>query len=209
MSDDDQKVGAIQGFIDEANTIQTPKPVRIADLLLKKQLPIMVRPRDSQETQSSLEGNVNEDSMGSSSSSRLPTSQSSSRRGTQLVNCTALQSPPATPPPAPVSRTGTQLINGIGCRFPTGLLSRASTLTVDGESVTDNLAAGRDVLDPRSSPSVLQEDLLNTPRAEACIRPAPRKYLRQSSPLDATPYSESQTELVSSIRSSPGQTTES
>lgn len=105
--------------------------------------------------------------MGSGSSSRLPTSQSSSRRGTRLVHGTGWQSPPATPPPVPVSRTGSQLINGIGCRFPTGLLSRASTLTVDGESVTDILATGRDVLDPRSSPSAFQEDLLNTPRPEA------------------------------------------
>jgi hypothetical protein len=150
----------------------------MADVLLKKQLPILVRPRDSQESQSSLEVNAAEDSMGSNSSGWLPTSQSSSRRGSHPVHSAGWRSPPATPPPAPVSRTGSQLINGIGCRFPTGLLSRASTITVEGEGETDILATSLDVPDPRDSPSDLEEDLPNTPRPE----PSPFKTPTSSDP---------------------------
>ncbi|KAK4044436.1 hypothetical protein C8A01DRAFT_42861 [Parachaetomium inaequale] len=134
---------------------------------LERSLPILVRPSDGQDSQSSMGVNVSEHSMGSDSVLRLPPSRSSSLREPPMYN-TGCQSPPATPPLDPGPETENPLIGGIGCHFPATLPSRAAFLTMESESATDSPTTPRaepEGLDPDDL-SAIEADL-DTPRADA------------------------------------------
>lgn len=131
----------------------------------ERPLAIPVRPRETGElrvSQTSLEVNVPEDSLGS----QPPAAPLPSLPRSQTMDSTGWQSPPATPPPE--AETETQLMDGIGCLFPAALPSRATSLSMEGDTASPGrMEATRDTEEGQGIhglPILDNDDFLATPR---------------------------------------------
>ncbi len=143
-------------------------------------LAILVRPREElRVSQNSLEVNIAEDSLGSHSqpAAHLPPLPRS-----QTMDSTGWNSPPATPPPE--SETESHFMDGIGCLFPTALPSRATSLSMGGDSdpdtpaSTDSAAAAQVVENApeiHGLPILKNDDFLATPRPNLGTWDAPAR----------------------------------
>lgn len=140
----------------------------MANQPLETSLPILIRSCTNRESESSMEVNVSEHSIGSDPILSLPPSRFLSFGETPL-DSTGCETPPASPPSDPGPETGNRLIDGVGGHFPAELPSRASTLTMEGDSAANIPVTPRAVPEPLYSSEAHDrspvESKLDTPRA--------------------------------------------
>ncbi len=145
--------------------MQPSEIVDLAEFPLDETPDIGVRSRETWTSNSSLEVEVSQDSVRSSSSGRLPTTtHSTNPHDSQILYGMGWQSAPATPPPEPGSQSPSQLISGVGRRFPSAMPSRAASLIIS-QGATDAGSTSSGALDAsgsRDSLASLEQDLPDT-----------------------------------------------
>ncbi|KAK4248191.1 hypothetical protein C7999DRAFT_13839 [Corynascus novoguineensis] len=130
------------------------------DQTFKGPLPIMIRSHGNQKPSSSLDVHPFEQPVGGELTTQMPLIRSSFPPE-DLLYSTAWKSPLATPPSDMDFKIGDQLIDGIECRFPAALPSRATPFTMGSEHTTDvprtPPAEGENLAHPRTdNPPVLR-----------------------------------------------------